>query len=64
MGSKRNWEQRKGIIEPSHVERARRALKPKVVTLQLELVVLQQKNVVLRCASDDGSVARKVAQNA
>jgi hypothetical protein len=43
MGFKQNWEQRKGIIEPSFVERARCTLEPKVVTLQPELIVLQQK---------------------
>ncbi len=64
MGSKQNWERRKGIIEPGFVERARCALEPKVVTLQPELIVLQQKIVVLQCVGDDGSVARKAAQNA
>jgi hypothetical protein len=40
MGSKRNQEQRKGIIEPGPIDKARRTLEPKIVTLQLKLFVL------------------------
>jgi hypothetical protein len=61
MGSKQNQEWRKGIIEPGQVERTRRALELEVVTLQLELVVLQQNVTALWRACDDGSATRKVA---